>query len=355
MLAPAFPFSKSLPDRKPPGIPFRHLLLALWCWLLAAALPLHSNAQVPAQIHFQGRVQVGAADFSGTGQFKFALVSADGAASYWSNDGSSVAGAAPAAAVSLPVAKGVYGLLLGDPALANMTPLPADAFAHADVRLRVWFNDGANGFQQLAPDQRIASVAYAQRAQVAASVPAGSITTDRLEPALQSTVSEVGELYGAYAWSLRTNPPPTRLRGTITITPSSEAGDNQLIRVVKMTESRHTITDTSDTYRMDKGDEISPLVIQRPLSLNGEWRRWVAYCEETTDTPIGQTEVMQSPNIVTAQYDKIFRDVAVQFLGTPPVTVRLRAAFPVRYRVELGSDGIYYETLTLQPKTYSVE
>lgn len=357
MLAPAFPFSKSLPDRKPPGIPFRVLLLAVWGWLLVTALPFPGNAQVPAQIHFQGRVQVGAADFSGTGQFKFALVSADGAASYWSNDGSSVAGAAPAAAVSLPVSKGVYGLLLGDPSLANMTPLPADAFAHPDVRLRVWFNDGANGFQQLSPDQRIAAVAYAQRAQVAASVPAGSITTDRLEPALQSTVSQVGELYGAYAWNLRTNPPPARLPGTMSVTPSFDGRDAQDIRVVRMPESRHSVTNTTDSYRLGNADELSRLIVQRAVSLNGEWRQWVAYCQETAAVPIERTETTSGAGgqISKAQYDKIFRQVTLQFAGQPPVIVRLQSAFPVDYRVEQGSDGIFYETLTLQPKTYAVE
>ena len=31
-------------------------------------------------------------------------------------------------------------------------------FTNCDVRLRVWFNDGTNGFQLLTPDQRIAAV-----------------------------------------------------------------------------------------------------------------------------------------------------------------------------------------------------
>ncbi len=359
MLSPAFRFPKPLPDFKPLAIPVRVLLLAVWGWLLAVALPFPGNAQVPAQIHFQGRVQVGPADFSGTGQFKFALVSADGATSYWSNDGSSVAGAAPVAAVSLPVAKGVYGLLLGDPALPNMTPLPADAFVHPDVRLRVWFNDGANGFQQLAPDQRIASVAYAQRAQVAASVPAGSITTDRLEPALQTTVRKVDQVYDSYAWNLRTNPPPKSPLGTLTITPSSEESTME-IQVVRMPESRHTIapaktTSGVETYVVSRKDTISPFVVQRPLSPNPTWREWVAYCQETAELEVAVREVTSGSGIHIAQYDKIFREVTIRFAERSPVVVRLQAAFPIGYHVELGSDGNYYETLTLQPTTYVVE
>ena len=70
---------------------------------------------------------------------------------YWSNDGTSTAGAQPAAAVTLTVTKGLYAVLLGDASLTNMTTLPAGVFANADVRLRVWFNDGVNGSQLLTP------------------------------------------------------------------------------------------------------------------------------------------------------------------------------------------------------------
>ena len=70
-------------------------------------------------INYQGRVAVGdpAVNFNGTGAFKFALVNGDGSASYWSNDGTSTEGSEPTAAVSLPVTKGLYSVLLG----ANMT------------------------------------------------------------------------------------------------------------------------------------------------------------------------------------------------------------------------------------------
>ena len=63
-------------------------------------------------------------------------------------------------AVSLPVTKGLYSVLLGDTTATNMAVLPATVFINSNVRLRVWFNDGS-GLQQLSPDQRIASVAYA--------------------------------------------------------------------------------------------------------------------------------------------------------------------------------------------------
>ena len=78
-------------------------------------------------------------------------------ASYWSNDGTSADGSEPTTAVSLTVTKGLYSVLLG----ANMTPIPPSVFTNADVRLRVWFDDGSNGSQLLTPDQRIAAVGYA--------------------------------------------------------------------------------------------------------------------------------------------------------------------------------------------------
>ena len=131
------------------------------------------QAQVPQLLSYQGRVVVGDTNFNGTGQFKFALVAPAGTPSYWSNDGSSVNGSEPAAAVSLSVASGLYSVLLGDATLPNMTLIPATVFNHADVRLRVWFDDGVTGFQLLSPDQRIAAVGYAM---MAANVPDGAIT-----------------------------------------------------------------------------------------------------------------------------------------------------------------------------------
>ncbi|MCX6875591.1 MAG: hypothetical protein NTW21_17555 [Verrucomicrobia bacterium] len=143
--------------------------------LIATASALH--AQVPQLINYQGRVAVSGTNFDGTGQFKFALVDGDGGTSYWSNDGTSTAGSQPTSAVSLPVTKGLYLVLLGDATLANMTIVPATVFTNPDVRLRVWFNDGSHDWQQLTPDQRIAAVGYAL---MAATVPDGAITAGKL-------------------------------------------------------------------------------------------------------------------------------------------------------------------------------
>ena len=213
-----------------------------------------ATAQVPRTMSYQGRVQVAGTNFSGTGQFKFAIVStgmdmnrqatavatvtsgfitsisvtdggngyltapsveivdasgsgavataqiANGAVtsisvqsagsgysapqvslgaptaspvvvSYWSNDNTGLNGSEPISYVTLSVTEGLFTVMLGDPA-AVMTPIPQSAFTQADAHLRIWFNDGVQGFAQLTPDQPLASVGYAM---VAAKVPDGSI------------------------------------------------------------------------------------------------------------------------------------------------------------------------------------
>jgi hypothetical protein len=134
-------------------------------------------AQVPQLISYQGRVGVDGVNFDGSGQFKFAFVNAAGTISYWSNDGSSMAGSEPGTAIAIPVSKGLYAVLLGDATLDHMSIVPATVFTHGDVHLRVWFSDGVNGFQQLTPDRRIAAVGYAMMAD---SVSDGAITTAKI-------------------------------------------------------------------------------------------------------------------------------------------------------------------------------
>ena len=151
-----------------------NLRLFLVAAFAVAFAALAAPAQVPQLINYQGRVAVSGVNFDGTGQFKLALVDGTGTTTYWSNDGSSTAGSSPAAAVSLTVSNGLYSVLLGDAMLANMTAIPATVFTNPDVRLRVWFNDGAHGWQLLAPDQRIASVGYAM---IASGVSNGAITS----------------------------------------------------------------------------------------------------------------------------------------------------------------------------------
>ncbi|MBK8035808.1 MAG: formylglycine-generating enzyme family protein [Verrucomicrobiaceae bacterium] len=144
--------------------------------LLLAFTAASLHAQVPQLINYQGRVAVGTENFNGSGQFRFALVNAAGSVSFWSNDGTSVAGSQPTAAVTLAVTKGLYSVLLGDTTLAGMTvAIPASVWSNAEVRLRVWFNDGVNGSQLLTPDTRLAPNGY---------LPDGAVSSAKLTPNL---------------------------------------------------------------------------------------------------------------------------------------------------------------------------
>ena len=148
----------------------RSLALSLSLSLWLCALP--AEAAVPPQLfNSQGRIAVDGVNFAGTGYFKFALVNGTGTVTHWSNDGTSVAGSQPLAAVPLSVTKGLYSVLLGDTSLANMASLGLSSaiFETGDLRLRVWFNDGTHGFQLITPDQRLAAVPYAAMATVAST------------------------------------------------------------------------------------------------------------------------------------------------------------------------------------------
>lgn len=139
--------------------------------LLLAALGVRpSLAQVPEIINFQGRVTVSGTNYTGTGSFLFELMNGTGPDGFWGNDGS----IPPATPVQLPVSNGMFSVSLGDTSLAHMVAIPYSVFTNNDVRLRVWFNG-----QRLDPDQRIAAAGYAM---VAADVPDGVVTSNKLAP-----------------------------------------------------------------------------------------------------------------------------------------------------------------------------
>lgn len=161
-----------------------------------------ASAQVPQLLNYQGRVAVAGTNFEGTAQFKFALVDATGSVNFWSNDGKT--SGQPGAAVPLIVTKGLYAVLLGDTSLSGMTvSITPTVFTNSDVRLRVWFNDGATGFQQLAPDQRIAAVGYAL---VAASLdPSSDVRGQRLGIGSGQKLSGTGSTIAGGAANVITN------------------------------------------------------------------------------------------------------------------------------------------------------
>ena len=135
---------------------------------------------VPPLLNFQGRIVISGVSYNGTGQFQFALVDNTGTNTFWSNDGTSSGGSEPSAAILLALTNGLYAVVLGDTNVGGMPqPIDPDTFTNSDVRLRIWFNDGAHGFEKLAPDQRIVSAGYALVAQTANSL-SGVISSSQL-------------------------------------------------------------------------------------------------------------------------------------------------------------------------------
>jgi hypothetical protein len=90
--------------------------------------------------------------------------------SYWSNDGTSVNGSQPGTAVTVPVNNGLFSITLGDTTLANMAAMDASLFTRPNLQLRLWFNDGANGFAALDPAQSLTPTPYTAFANTASNL-----------------------------------------------------------------------------------------------------------------------------------------------------------------------------------------
>lgn len=172
--------------------PFR-----LFTCALAGTLMLATACAVaqPSLVSYQGQLSVNGTPFNGSADFKFAVMC--GTTSPWSNDGTSTNGSQPTAAVNLPVAQGVFSVLLGDPALA-MVPLTAALVSGcATPQLRVWVDTGA-GFEQLA-DQPLASSPFALQSSLAS----GASGTFKVGDGASTTIALSGATGEASVGSIR--------------------------------------------------------------------------------------------------------------------------------------------------------
>ena len=233
-------------------------------------------ADVPEIMAYQGRIAVEGAPYNGQGQFKFALVNEDGSTTWWSNDGSSVGGSEPSSATSIPVQGGLFAVLLGDQSLSNMVALPPNVFSQDQLYLRIWFDDGANGFIQLGPDSRLTSTGFAMVAQQAYSVSGygaddffnasslatGTVPVERL-PVAGTTTNGV------------MRPDGTTLTvdeaGVISFAGSIEVTDVDSVdgvHVTAATDGRLTRYDSTGTGLVDSN--LSDAVTGNTLSLTGE-------------------------------------------------------------------------------------
>ncbi len=131
---------------------------------------------------------VSATPFTGSGQFKFALVSADGTQTYWRNAPDNNADGQPDASVVVIVNNGLFSLSLGDTNLTGMAPLPVWVFTNAPLHLRIWFNDGTHGIQQLTPDQALTAAGYALMAANVADTATVSARVNALAAQLSGSI-----------------------------------------------------------------------------------------------------------------------------------------------------------------------
>jgi hypothetical protein len=204
-----------------------------------------TSAAVPGVIQHEGVVIHQGTPYSGTGWFKFSLVDAEGATTYWSSDGTGVRGRPPDGHLELSVEDGAYAVLLG-PTSPDFTgrppktpnPLRPVFEQHDEVYIRVWFmpkpaegpkqgkqkkNDGKEGreqteFRLLQPDTRIAAGAYAM---VAGGVAEGAIDGAALHPDLkiggESTAGTVAVLDAAGHETVQLNGQHTRGGGHLSL------------------------------------------------------------------------------------------------------------------------------------------
>ncbi|MCP5519780.1 MAG: hypothetical protein H7A45_21275 [Verrucomicrobiales bacterium] len=148
---------------------------------LALLACVSTVGDVPLVLHHQGRILVDSRVFEGEGDFKFALVDAGAGEIFWANASDLDLDGEPDAAVTLPVSRGLYSVLLGDASVSHMAPLTPAVFANEAVYLRIWFDDGVSGFRLLQPDHRLAAAPYAV---MAAAVPDGAIDAAKLAPSV---------------------------------------------------------------------------------------------------------------------------------------------------------------------------
>jgi hypothetical protein len=139
--------------------------------------PPQVQAQAPGIITYQGRITNNGTNFTGTGEFRFIIYREGPTTTLWSHDNSSVGGAMPNTAISLPVTNGLFQVGLGDTTVPGaQSQIPASAMNNTGVRLRIWFSDGVSVPAVIA-EHALTSTGYALLAQ---TIPNGSVTSAKI-------------------------------------------------------------------------------------------------------------------------------------------------------------------------------
>jgi hypothetical protein len=122
------------------------------------------RAGAPTMVSYQGQIWDGDTPYNDTGYFRFAIYDSTLSLA-WSNDGNDP----PTTAVPLDVVNGLFSVNLGDTKLTGMTePLGAKVFDDPSTTLTVWFSPTGSPPWTTMPEQSIAAVPYALKAQEAA-------------------------------------------------------------------------------------------------------------------------------------------------------------------------------------------
>ena len=132
--------------------------IASVCFIAVILLSSSIAHSVPGRINYQGYVEVDGTPHQGLALFRFAMVDETGSVMYWSNDGNNP----PVNTIPLSVDHGVFNIVLGH--TNGMMPVPGSVFENEDVYLRVWFDDGTHGSQQLSPDSQFTSTGFSFKA-----------------------------------------------------------------------------------------------------------------------------------------------------------------------------------------------
>jgi uncharacterized protein YjbI with pentapeptide repeats len=154
-------------------------------YLLLSLLLATFHATIGNVINHTGHVSVKGTPYTGTGQFKFAIVDENGS-SLWNNDGS--LGEEPVTAVSTQVKNGFYSVQLGDESSPGMTKLLPSVLDRDDpTYLRMWFGESNATVDRLGVDQRLGATPYALVAEVSRGTPA-------LEIKITQALAEITQL-----------------------------------------------------------------------------------------------------------------------------------------------------------------
>jgi formylglycine-generating enzyme required for sulfatase activity len=137
----------------------------------------------------QGRVSVLGTPFDGNASFQFALVDQSGNI-VWNHEGGTVT-ANPTSVLTLEVINGFYKCNLGDTSINGMASLSSDLFdINNQLSLRIWFDDGINGLQQLGTDQPLHVAPYALSASYTRT--AAELISAQLGESISSQASASG-------------------------------------------------------------------------------------------------------------------------------------------------------------------